>query len=431
MVMCASQDDIKVPLLCGDCLHGRRHEDFDQPESRKVVGTTLDLASAYRQLPVRPDHLWSCVLVAHDPDRGLPAYVVLRALPFGAVSAVDSFLRTSIAVRHVGQAVLLLAWESFFDDFPLMEFSALSSTSRLAALGLFKRLGWLVSEEKLTGMESRFVALGVEFSTVDAHLGLVQVGNKPGRAEEVVGLIREVLALERVPLHELQKLRGKLGFAAAQTMGRWPALVLSFLSLAVVDGKLEVDTKEVLKWFAERLLTIPPREIRVHRGARPWVLFTDGALDQNTASIGAVLLDTGINHARWFKSLVPEEFKEVWLESGIVDAICQIELLAIVTAWSTWGRVMRSSKCIAFVDNNAALDALIKNRSRSTSMRRLLCSLADLDAQFHIMAWFERVPSFSNCADGPSRLKSFNMKGWSDSVCEVVWPVLRCEPWVV
>eukprot|EP00971_Amphidinium_carterae_P104711 2073671-Amphidinium_carterae.1 len=78
---------------------------------------------------------------------------------------------------------------------------------------------------------------------------------------------------------------------------------------------------------------------------------------------------------------------------------------------------MKSSKCIAFVDNNAALDAIIKNASRSTSMRRLLCCLADLDAQFHIMAWFERVPS-SNCADGPSRLKSFKMEGWSSSECE-------------
>eukprot|EP00971_Amphidinium_carterae_P005132 102280-Amphidinium_carterae.1 len=90
---------------------------------------------------------------------------------------------------------------------------------------------------------------------------------------------------------------------------------------------------------------------------------------------------------------------------------------------------MKASKCIAFVDNNAALDALIKNTSRSVSMRRLLCSLADLDAQYHTMTWYERVPSFSNCADGPSRLKAFKMEGWSASACEVVWPTLTCEPW--
>eukprot|EP00971_Amphidinium_carterae_P307228 6105877-Amphidinium_carterae.1 len=60
------------------------------------------MAAAYRQLAVAPDQLWAGVLVAYHPQTQQPAFVILRALPFGATASVEAFLRTSIAIRVVG-----------------------------------------------------------------------------------------------------------------------------------------------------------------------------------------------------------------------------------------------------------------------------------------------------------------------------------------
>eukprot|EP00971_Amphidinium_carterae_P346787 6488476-Amphidinium_carterae.1 len=134
LVVHSAHKELAIPLSDGSVLRGVRHADFDEVESRRVVGTTLDLAAAYRQLAVAPDNLWASVLVAFNPYERKPAFIILRALPFGATASVEAFLRTSIAIRAVGQSLFKLAWESFFDDFPLVEFQALAPTSKLVAM---------------------------------------------------------------------------------------------------------------------------------------------------------------------------------------------------------------------------------------------------------------------------------------------------------
>ena len=190
MSVMSASDVISIPLHSGEVLSGNRHPDFHDSGSRRVVGMTIDLSSAYRQLAVRPDHAWASVLLAFDPILQKPAYIVMRALPFGASAAVEAFLRTSIAIKHIGQFACKLTWECFFDDFPLVEFEPLAETSRLTALSLFKHLDWKVSVEKLLPMSSKFVALGVVFDCSQVHLGTLVVGNKEGRIDDICSNIR-------------------------------------------------------------------------------------------------------------------------------------------------------------------------------------------------------------------------------------------------
>eukprot|EP00971_Amphidinium_carterae_P320829 6377463-Amphidinium_carterae.1 len=140
------------------------------------------------------EHLWAMVLVVFDPHRGVPAFIVLRALPFGTYSAVEAFVRTSHALRHTCQTSMMLVWDSFFGDFPLLEYQGLAETSMRAALNFFRILSWKVATEKLQPMSSRFVALGVLFDCSSARPGVLRVGNKDGRVEDICSILESILA---------------------------------------------------------------------------------------------------------------------------------------------------------------------------------------------------------------------------------------------
>ena len=69
---------------------------------------------------------------------------------------------------------------------------------------------------------------------------------------------------------------------------------------------------------------------------------------------------------------------------------------------------------IWWVDNEAARYALIKGRSLSRTMNVLVREFYDADSSHSSYGWIERVPSYSNGADDPSRGRP-----------EVAWAHLR------
>ena len=56
-----------------------------------------------------------------------------------------------------------------------------------------------------------------------------------------------------------------------------------------------------------------------------------------------------------------------------------------------------------WVDNESARYGLIKGISDSMTMCDLIQAFAIEDSRAPSYSWYERVPSFSNIADGPSR----------------------------
>ena len=72
-------------------------------------------------------------------------------------------------------------------------------------------------------------------------------------------------------------------------------------------------------------------------------------------------------------------------------------------ALRAWGNRLAGKHLISFVDNEGSKYSLVRGYSDSPSIS-FLCGLADAVLDEHrILAWFSRVPSFSNIADAPSR----------------------------
>ena len=87
--------------------------------------------------------------------------------------------------------------------------------------------------------------------------------------------------------------------------------------------------------------------------------------------------------------------------------IAQAELLPVIAARIKWEALMKASgsrRVLYFLDNDSARFGLIKGYSPTQFSAWLLTEAWRQDEQSGAMSWFERVPSKSNCADGPSRL---------------------------
>ena len=107
----------------------------------------------------------------------------------------------------------------------------------------------------------------------------------------------------------------------------------------------------------------------------------------------------------FFQGLLPDPLRDKWVREVGDQIICQIELFAMVAVRWQLGAFLHERRSIWWVDNEAARHCLIKGVSGSKSMQRLCRSFYDLEALHPTFSWVERVPSYSNPADAPSRFE--------------------------
>ena len=67
---------------------------------------------------------------------------------------------------------------------------------------------------------------------------------------------------------------------------------------------------------------------------------------------------------------------------------------------------------IFFIDNMAAMRALIKGYSSARQWRDVLRRFEECEMQLATYLWFARVPSDSNISDGPSRDDATGLDGY-------------------
>ena len=87
---CASGQWDTLESLDGRTFPIRRHKDWVDKKVN-LVGRTLDLKSAYRQLGISSSDTWSAIVALYDPVSKSPVFFESKGLPFGATAAVLSF----------------------------------------------------------------------------------------------------------------------------------------------------------------------------------------------------------------------------------------------------------------------------------------------------------------------------------------------------
>ena len=164
-----------------------------------------------------------------------------------------------------------------------------------------------------------------------------------------------------------------------------------------------VSIKHLCELTKSILLAIPPRCFKSSAMSQPHVLFTDGAWEDGVASAGLVFYDSSKGQASAQEIEVPTELIEVWKQNVGDQLICQIEMYAYLVARYHQGAILLDQSAIAFIDNEAARFSISKGTATSPSLMAMARILQMWETKAPTLIWVERVASFSNPADGPSR----------------------------
>ena len=110
---------------------------------------------------------------------------------------------------------------------------------------------------------------------------------------------------------------------------------------------------------------------------------------------------TGANEVSWGE--IPQEVLDRWTKLVGSQLIWEIELYALLLVRARYCELLLHRRVICFVDNDPTRLALIKGRSPSQAMNEMAQLFLRLELESPSYICIERVPSFSNPADAPSR----------------------------
>ena len=276
--------ETQVLLSNGTALECRPHASWGR--DLHLVGRTLDLSSAYKQLAMKPATPQVRPLVAWSPEHGRPVFFIATSLMFGTTASVYAFNRASLSLWHLSLS-LGKTWNTcYFDDYPGVEFTQTSKTSRSFLEGLLQALGWKFADsgKKALDYQPVFDALGITLDVSAAHKGKIVVSNKKARVKDLMGEVDGILAAGKISPRQASALHGRLNYAQGQLFGCALKPAMVYLSKWATESCEDTSVlATVMVFLTAALSKSPPRSLSVHDTRAPAILFTDGAYEPDAA----------------------------------------------------------------------------------------------------------------------------------------------------
>ena len=165
---------------------------------------------------------------------------------------------------------------------------------------------------------------------------------------------------------------------------------LSFKLVAAFELLQEVIQSRLERWVSVRQLWI-----------RPILICSDGQDQEATmsAAFGYLLVDG--DHRWGARAHVSEEVRSQWLPAATHIAL--IEMAAITTCLFLEGAKLAGRPLYIFIDNTAALFALVKGGSGNVDLDKMAQQVWRHLFNLQCPAYFEYVETKSNWSDGLSR----------------------------
>ena len=397
---------VEILLSDGTVLRGELHPEYRSKPA--LLGRTVDLSKAYKQVAIEPSSAKHAVL-GYPTAPGKWKYLISKSLPFGAGASVFSFNKVARALWHILVVKFGALLSNFYDDYTFLEFQPGASLMSKVLETLLTLLGWVFAKEgkKHVPFAQTVVSLGVRFDLTRFWEGSFEVGNKPGRLKRILEMLQPIADGKPATRVQLASLHGHLNFAGGYVLGfaLKPAAQLLSRNLYGPNGGQGPELADAARAAIAAIRSSRPRICRAPSG-RNLVLYTDGAFENGIGTWGALVCDPCSGRRMLFSGQVPRPLIQHWLRSAGSQVICQVEAYALMaTLYGLRGSV-NDRLILAFIDNEACRYGLIKRASPAVSMARLMAIISLVETSIGCSLWIERVPSSSNPADLPSRLRA-------------------------
>ena len=230
--------------------------------------------------------------------------------------------------------------------------------------------------------------------------------------EELKEFVDMVTAAGSISAQDARRFRGRFVFSRSQVFGRVGAPALRLLGDFAEGRSNRAHSADILKvilgMLLEVLIVSPPRKINASM-PMPALVFVDGACEPGRelpcVGVGACLFDhVGDDEVvEYFGDEAGPALVREWANRPDQQVIAQAELVPVAMALSTWGPRLKDRPVVIFIDNDAARFGLVSGYSPVLASAALISVVWRLLAQLGTAAWFARVPTCCNPADGPSR----------------------------
>ena len=259
--------------------------------------------------------------------------------------------------------------------------------------------------KKATSFSESCKGLGLIFDLDKFGEGVVTLRHTPERVEELRQAIDRTLADDKLSSMDAESLRGRLHWFSSYLFGRKACSAIKVVGARARGHDLGVrlspflrDAVVFLKDHAlhAKPITLGPKSLTTY------LVFTDGSLEGDEASIGGILCHHQGHPLSFFSEKLDQSLVKSLKEKS-AHPIFQVELLGVWASLKIWGKRVCESFSIIYLDNEAAKGALVKGSSSTRRGNSLVDSILEMEEGRWIRAWFARVPTSANPADPSSR----------------------------
>ena len=347
--------------------------------------TKVDVRNAFRLCPVQPSQKFLLGIYWENQ------YNYDRVLPFGLRSAPFIFNKFADSRQWILQNTCKLQRILHYLD----DFLDIAGPSKEQAqkhhdliLDMFKYLDVPVVPEKVEGPFTSLTFLGIEFDTVNLEMRL-----PADKKADILAIVRNILATNRVNKRELASVVGKLSFASRAILaGRTFLRRLYDFTKATSSTRPHISllvpnsAREDLEWWSHALSIYAGKSFFL---LDKWTLAPDMFLQTDASGTWGY---GAFYKGRWLSSQ--------WSQDQLPLTIDFKELCAIVVACQTWGHDWQRRRVLFQCDDQAVVLCIKSGTCRSKPVMALIRCLYYTCVTHNFLVSAVHVPGITNTIAG-------------------------------
>ena len=397
-----------------------------------------DVAHAYRTML---QFLLSVSTVAYYSfAKSTTVFQQIPGHSFGKRASPLNFSRLPRLICHVATCFLLVLVAHYVDDFPSVDVEAGGAMSSQDALrAVFRAFGWDIELSKRKVGKLANIVLGVMVSLARILSdGIAVVSPVRSKIDSILADLRACQARGKLSSGEASSFSGRLGWLSSSTYGRIGRAATQCLKQRSHEGAKEWNGQlDAMLDFLSAVLAegvLPPLEFSLSPGRKaPVIVYTDasfrwyqepGKERVPVALLGFYVVDR-VTGVELISGMMLPTFFFAFLSTDLETYISQVELVAAIAVYYTLPALLADRAVIHFIDNFAALSALVHGYASKPDLARLVNLFHAQIAALHCLFYGDWVPSKANPADVPTRAERAHEVPPSATPVQMVLPALE------
>ena len=188
---------------------------------------------------------------------------------------------------------------------------------------------------------------------------------------------------------------------------------MKILSNHVIQGRktLSEHTQACLFDIRKLLTQNAPRKIEASQ-AEVLHIYMDASFDYSDYNgLGGMIVDMSKKILSFFSTEVDKRTLDDIMGKGQKTVIQELEMMAVLAAVRVWRKLIKACRVVLFIDSEAVRGAFLKSWSANEDSDRMIKIIVQVEEEFDIPVWIERVPSQSNSSDILSRETVMKLEG--------------------